>query len=68
MNEQLKWLDEYCNVCGRQLNSWDAKCSKSLAYKNKTCESCIAKEYGLSADEVREHLEHFFGLRPCMGV
>ncbi len=24
---KLKWLDEYCNKCGNQINSWDARLS-----------------------------------------
>jgi len=66
--EKLKWLDQYCNICGAQLNSWDARCSKALAYKNSCCETCIAKEYGMEPDELRSHLEDFFGMRPCVGI
>ena len=40
-----KWLDEYCNSCGRQINTWDKRISKVLAYKYPCCEDCIAKEY-----------------------
>jgi len=64
----VKWLDEYCHVCGQQLNSWDARCSKVLAYKHKTCEKCIAKEYDVSPDELRSTLEHHFGMTPCIGI
>ncbi|GHU57192.1 hypothetical protein AGMMS49975_22190 [Clostridia bacterium] len=66
--EKVKWLDEYCHVCGKQLNSWDAKCAKALAYRNRTCEKCIAAEYDKPPEELRDMLEHFFGMRPCMGV
>lgn len=65
---QLKWLDEYCHVCGEQLNSWDSRCSKALKYKNLTCEKCIAKEYDMEVDTLRGRLEHFFGMRPCIGI
>jgi predicted amidophosphoribosyltransferase len=68
MSERVKWLDETCNVCGAQLNSWDVRCSKALAYKNHVCEKCIAKEYDMEVDALREKLEHVFGLRPCMGI
>ena len=30
---KLKWLDKCCNKCGDQLNSWDARLSKALAYR-----------------------------------
>ena len=46
MSEQrVRWLEEYCHVCGRQLNSWDAQVSKALGYKHKLCERCVADEY-----------------------
>lgn len=48
MSEQrVRWLEEYCHVCGRQLNSWDARVSKALGYKHKLCERCIADEYAV---------------------
>ena len=65
---KVKWLDEYCNVCGEQLNSWDKRCSNALAYKKAVCEKCIAKEYDLEVDNLRHRLEHFFGMRPCFGI
>lgn len=66
--KKLQWLDEYCAICGRQINSWDARCSKALGYKNKVCEHCIAKEYDISIEEFREITEHHFGLKPCLGL
>ena len=24
-----RWLEEYCHVCGRQLNGWDARIEKA---------------------------------------
>ena len=68
MSEKVKWLDQNCNICGKQLNSWDAKCSKTLAYQNSTCEHCIAKEYDIEVESLRSRLEDFFGMRPCQGV
>lgn len=65
---QIKWLDKYCNVCGKQLNSWDARVSKTLAYKNPCCESCIAKEYDMDVEVLRGKMEHFFDMRPCQGI
>jgi hypothetical protein len=68
MADKVRWLDQDCNVCGEQLNSWDAKCSKVLAYKNPVCETCIAKEYDMDTEALRSRLEDFFGMRPCQGV
>lgn len=63
---KLKWIDEYCHKCGKQLNSWDARCSKALVYKYATCEKCIAEEYGMDVDALRRKMEHYFGIVPCM--
>jgi len=70
MDEQpkIKWLDEYCHNCGEQLNSWDARCSKALHYKNAVCEKCIADEYGVDVNELRATFESHFGMTPCMGL
>ena len=66
--KRVRWLDAYCHVCGRRLNSWDARCAKALGYQRTTCEACIAKEYGRTTEELRETLEDFFGMRPCQGI
>lgn len=66
--EQLKWLDEECNVCQKQLNSWDAKLSKALMYKHRVCEKCIANEYDMDVDKLRETMQELFGLLPCQGI
>jgi hypothetical protein len=65
---RLKWLEEYCNKCGNQLGSWDARLSKALAYKYPCCESCIAAEYDMTATELRDRMEDYFGIRPCLGI
>ncbi len=65
---RVRWLEQYCNSCGEQLNSWDARLSKTLAYKSPVCENCIAKEYGMESAELRERMEDFFGMRPCQGL
>jgi hypothetical protein len=57
-----------CNSCGTELTSWDIRCSKVLGYKNSVCESCIAKEYDKTVEELRGTLEEFFGLMPCQGI
>ena len=66
--EHVKWLDEHCNVCGNQLNSWDAKISKTLQYKYKCCEKCIAKEYDIEIPKLRDTMKDLYGLLPCAGI
>ena len=68
MQDKITWLDEYCNVCGEQLNSWDMRISKALVYKKPVCEKCIAKEYDRDVDSLREYFERIFGMRPCLGI
>jgi hypothetical protein len=68
MADKVKILDKNCNICSKQLNSWDARLSKTLAYKYPVCESCIAKEYDMEVDALRDRMEEFFGMRPCMGI
>lgn len=65
---KVKWLDKDCNICGSQLNSWDARLSKVLAYKIPVCENCIAKEYDEEPEALRNRMENYFGMRPCMGL
>jgi hypothetical protein len=66
--QKVRWLDQDCNKCGKQLNSWDARLSKTLAYRYPCCESCIAGEYGMSAEGLRDRMEDYFGMRPCQGL
>lgn len=63
-----KHTGKFCNVCSRELTSWDLRCSKALGYKSPLCEGCISKEYDKTVEELRLVLEDFFGMRPCMGV
>lgn len=65
---KVKWFDEYCNSCGAQINSWDKRLSKTLAYKKPCCEKCIAKEYDMDVDALRDKFENIFGMRPCVGI
>lgn len=58
----------FCHTCGKQLNSWDLRCSKALAYRHPNCEACIAQEYDKTPDELRAFMEGWFGMRPCMGL
>ncbi len=66
--DKVKWLNSYCHQCGKQLNSWDMRCSKVLAYKNAVCEECMAKEYDMDIMDLRSRFEHVFGMRPCLGL
>lgn len=68
MEQTMRWLDESCNNCGRQLNSWDKRVSKALVYRYACCEACIAKEYDMEVDSLRARMEHYFGMRPCLGL
>lgn len=68
MAEKVKWLDKECNICGERLNSLDARLSKTLAYKIPVCERCIAKEYDMDVNALRDRMEDFFGMRPCQGI
>ena len=63
---KVKWLEETCNNCGCQINSWDKRISKTLAYRYPNCEKCIAEEYDMNVEDLRERMERFFGMRPCM--
>ena len=66
--QKVRWLDQDCNKCGKQLNSWEDRLSKTLAYKYPCCESCIAGEYDMSAERLRDRMENYFGMRPCQGL
>ena len=70
MEEQkmVRWLDDRCPVCNERVNSWDKRLSKASGYKQILCERCIAKEYDITVDELRETAEHHFGLTPCFGI
>ena len=65
---KVKWLDEYCNSCGCRLNSWDKRISKTLAYQYPVCEKCVAKEYDEDVGQLRRRFEHYFDMRPCIGL
>lgn len=68
MEEKLRWLDIPCHACGGRLNSWDQRICKALQYKHLVCEKCVAKEYGYTVEQVRQTMEEWFGMRPCMGL
>lgn len=64
----FKLLDMYCHSCGKQLNTWEDRCSKALKYEFPVCESCICKEYDLTSDELRDTMKEHFGMIPCQGI
>lgn len=66
--KKVKWIDEDCHMCNQRLNSWDARLSKTLLYKNKICEKCIAKEYDMDVEALRTRMEDYFDIRPCQGL
>ena len=68
MAEKIRWTDKKCNVCDKQLNSWDIKISKALMYKYEVCEKCVAKEYDMDVDSLRSYFEEVFDMRPCAGI
>ena len=66
---KLRWSpDISCPACGGKVNSWDKRCSRALAYKAIFCEKCIAKEYGINVEELRDTMKNHFGLIPCPGI
>lgn len=67
--KRVHWLaDVACNICASEVNSWDKRCSRALGYKSIVCESCIAKEYDVTVQELRGTLQEHFGLIPCPGI
>ena len=66
---KLHWYSDIsCPVCGGEVNSWDKRCSRALGYKSIVCEGCIAKEYGLTAERLRDTMKTHLGLIPCPGI
>lgn len=64
------WYDDIpCPVCGAQrTNSWEKRICHALKYQSIICESCIAKEYALTIEELRIIMLTHFGLVPCPGI
>lgn len=65
---KMKWLDRNCEYCGSQLNSWDARVMKALHFDFDICEACIAEEYGMTKEYLRDAMERRFGVHPCEGL
>lgn len=66
---KLHWYpDISCPVCDGEVNSWDKRCSRALGYKQIVCEKCIAQEYEIEVEELRDTMKEHFGLIPCPGI
>ena len=66
---KLSWYpDISCPVCNGKVNSWDKRCSRALGYKQIVCEDCIAHEYEIDVEELRDTMKNHFGLIPCPGI
>ena len=65
---EVRYLNESCNICGKRINSWDKRISKTLTYRYPCCESCIAAEYDMTVEALRNRMEHYFDIRPCQGI
>ena len=67
---KLRWYDDIaCCVCGKSpVNSWDKRCSRAVGYKVICCEDCLAAEYGVTVDELRDTMREYFGILPCPGI
>ena len=57
-----------CPACGGEVNSWDKRCSWALGYQQIVCEDCIAAEYQIEVEELRDTMKEHFGLIPCPGI
>ena len=66
---KVKWLDECCGYCGNQLNSWDIRVGNALMFNGELiCEECIADEYGMTKEYLRDTMLRRFGMHPCEGL
>lgn len=66
--ERVRWFNEKCPSCENRVNSWDKRLSKATGYKQIICEKCIAKEYDITVEELRDISARHFGLFPCLGI
>lgn len=64
---QARRLDEKCNKCGSQMNSWDMRLTKTFKIVN-TCENCLCEIYDMDKNSFRQSMEEFFDMRPCKGI
>lgn len=63
---KLHWYPDLS--CRGEVNSWDKRCSRALGYKQIVCECCIAKEYEIDVEALRDTMKEHFGLIPCPGI
>lgn len=66
--QHVKWFDEYCEYCGEQVNSWDKRVANTLHFNFTICERCMAEEYGMTVDYLRDAMTRRFGMHPCEGL
>ena len=67
--DKVRWLDEYCVYCGKQLNSWDERIAKALMIGFNMCETCVAtEEYVMTVESLRARMLEKFGMQPCQGI
>ena len=68
-NKLFWYYDVECCSCGKSpVNSWDKRCSRALGYKAICCEDCLAQEYGVTVQELRDTMREHFGMIPCPGI
>ena len=39
---KARLIGKYCEYCGQELNTWDDRVRKALAFDFDICENCIA--------------------------
>lgn len=60
-------MREKCILCGKEMNSWDVRLSKTLKCGNR-CEECLCGIYGFKQEAFRAKMEAYFDIRPCRGI
>lgn len=68
MAKRITWYDEFCEYCGAQINSWDKRISKTLQFTFPICEKCMAEEYGMTVEYLRDVMQRRYGAHPCEGL
>lgn len=68
--KRIVWYEDIpCPVCGAErTNSWEKRITRALGYEAIICENCVAKEYGLTVEQLRSTMMEHFGLVPCPGI
>lgn len=65
---KVKYIGQYCEYCGEELNTWDDRVRKALVFDFYICEKCIAEEYNVDKDYLRNVMAVRFGAHPCEGI